>query len=82
MSPRMRKGIKSVQFQPEKTALFQTQFRPGQVHPSAFIAQGVVVVGEVTIGEEASIWFNATLRGDTTFPPPDSSAAPRDRSRR
>ena len=46
--------------------LFQTQFRPGQVHPSAFIAQGAVVVGEVTIGEEASIWFNATLRGDTT----------------
>ncbi len=66
MSPRMRKGIKSVQFQPEKTALFQTQFRPGQVHPSAFIAQGAVVVGEVTIGEEVSIWFNATLRGDTT----------------
>jgi carbonic anhydrase/acetyltransferase-like protein (isoleucine patch superfamily) len=46
--------------------LFQTQFRPEQVHPTAFIAPGAIVVGDVTLGEETSVWFNATLRGDTT----------------
>jgi carbonic anhydrase/acetyltransferase-like protein (isoleucine patch superfamily) len=41
-----------------------TQFHPEQVHPSVFIAPGAVVVGDVTLGEQASVWFNATLRGD------------------
>jgi carbonic anhydrase/acetyltransferase-like protein (isoleucine patch superfamily) len=40
-------------------------FRPELVHPSAWIAAGAVVVGDVLIGEDASIWFNAVLRGDT-----------------
>jgi carbonic anhydrase/acetyltransferase-like protein (isoleucine patch superfamily) len=40
-------------------------FRPEQVHPSVFIAPGAVVVGDVTIGEGSSVWFNAVLRGDT-----------------
>ena len=31
---------------------------------SAFIAPGAVVIGNVTIGEDASIWFNTTVRGD------------------
>ncbi|MFZ2359424.1 MAG: gamma carbonic anhydrase family protein [Anaerolineae bacterium] len=41
-----------------------TLFHPEQVHPSAFIAAGALVVGDVTLGEQASVWFNATLRGD------------------
>jgi carbonic anhydrase/acetyltransferase-like protein (isoleucine patch superfamily) len=45
--------------------MFQTQFRPGQCHPSVFIAQGAVVVGDVTLAEDVSVWFNAVLRGDT-----------------
>jgi carbonic anhydrase/acetyltransferase-like protein (isoleucine patch superfamily) len=32
---------------------------------SAFIAPGVRIIGDVTIGEEASIWYNCVLRGDT-----------------
>ena len=35
-----------------------------KVHPSAFVAPGATVIGAVTLGEEASIWFHATLRGD------------------
>jgi len=35
-----------------------------QIHGSAFIAPGAVVVGAVTIGEEASIWYQCVLRGD------------------
>jgi carbonic anhydrase/acetyltransferase-like protein (isoleucine patch superfamily)/uncharacterized damage-inducible protein DinB len=36
-----------------------------RLDPSAFIAPGAVVVGEVTLGARASIWFNTVLRGDT-----------------
>jgi carbonic anhydrase/acetyltransferase-like protein (isoleucine patch superfamily) len=34
------------------------------IHPTAFIAPGAVVLGDVSIGEEASVWFGAVLRGD------------------
>ena len=34
------------------------------IHSSAFIAPGATVVGAVTIGQEASVWFGAVLRGD------------------
>ncbi|MCE9555578.1 MAG: gamma carbonic anhydrase family protein [Planctomycetes bacterium] len=39
-------------------------FRPEQVAPSAFIADGAVVLGDVTLGEQSSVWFQAVLRGD------------------
>jgi gamma-carbonic anhydrase len=29
-----------------------------------YIAQGAVVVGDVTLGDFASVWYNAVLRGD------------------
>ena len=34
------------------------------VHPSAFVAPTAVLIGDVTIGAESSIWFGAVLRGD------------------
>jgi len=34
------------------------------IHPSAFVAPTAVLVGNVTVGPEASIWFGAVLRGD------------------
>lgn len=39
-------------------------FRPELVHASAYIADGAVVVGDVTLAEDVGIWFNAVLRGD------------------
>jgi carbonic anhydrase/acetyltransferase-like protein (isoleucine patch superfamily) len=44
---------------------FDTLFRPHQLHPSVYVAQGAVIVGDVTLDEDASVWFNAVLRGDT-----------------
>lgn len=35
-----------------------------KIHPTAFIAPGAVVIGDVEIGEESSIWFGCVLRGD------------------
>jgi carbonic anhydrase/acetyltransferase-like protein (isoleucine patch superfamily) len=46
--------------------MFSTEFRPDQIDPTAFIGQGVVIVGDVTLAAESSVWFNSTLRGDTT----------------
>ena len=34
------------------------------IHPSAFIASTAAVMGDVSLGEEASIWYNAVVRGD------------------
>ena len=34
------------------------------IHPSAFVAPTAVLIGDVTVGEDASIWFGAVLRGD------------------
>jgi carbonic anhydrase/acetyltransferase-like protein (isoleucine patch superfamily) len=34
------------------------------VDPSAFVARGTQIIGDVTIGEQSSIWFNCVLRGD------------------
>ena len=35
-----------------------------KIHPTAFIAPGVRIIGDVEIGERASIWYNCVLRGD------------------
>ncbi len=34
------------------------------IHPSAFIADNAVIIGDVTIGEEASVWYGCVIRGD------------------
>ena len=38
-----------------------------KIHPSAFIAENAVIIGDVEIGEEASIWYNVVIRGDVNF---------------
>jgi gamma-carbonic anhydrase len=40
------------------------QFGTPSVHKSVFVAQGTSIIGDVQIGEKASIWFNCVLRGD------------------
>ena len=34
------------------------------IHKSAFIAPGAIVLGDVTIAEDCGIWYHATVRGD------------------
>lgn len=34
------------------------------IHPTVRIAEGAVVRGRVTLGENVNIWYNAVLRGD------------------
>lgn len=34
------------------------------VGKNVFIAPGAVVIGDVTLGEESSVWYHSTVRGD------------------
>src|SRR5690554_5944125 len=43
---------------------FHTTFRRNQIDPSVFIAPGAIIVGDVTLSAECSVWFHASLRGD------------------
>ena len=35
-----------------------------KIHPSAFCAPNATLIGDLEVGEDASIWFGAVLRGD------------------
>jgi carbonic anhydrase/acetyltransferase-like protein (isoleucine patch superfamily) len=35
-----------------------------EIAHSAFVAPGAVVIGNVILGEDVSVWFNTTVRGD------------------
>jgi len=35
-----------------------------KISDTAFLAQGSVIVGDVTIGENVGVWYNAVIRGD------------------
>ncbi|MCW5516207.1 gamma carbonic anhydrase family protein [Muriicola sp. Z0-33] len=38
-----------------------------KIGEDCFIAENATIVGEVTMGDQCSIWFNAVLRGDVHF---------------
>ncbi|CAN5573242.1 gamma carbonic anhydrase family protein [soil metagenome] len=38
-----------------------------KIHDTAFIAENAIVIGEVEIGEQASVWYGCVLRGDVNF---------------
>ena len=35
-----------------------------RIHPTAFTAANATIVGNVTLGEESSVWYQCVLRGD------------------
>ena len=35
-----------------------------EIHESAYIAEGAIVLGDVKVGAESSIWYHATVRAD------------------
>lgn len=38
-----------------------------RIHESAFIAPGCMIIGDVEIGPESSIWYNCVIRADVNF---------------
>jgi carbonic anhydrase/acetyltransferase-like protein (isoleucine patch superfamily) len=35
------------------------------IDPTVFIARGAIVLGDVDLGKDVSVWYNAVIRGDT-----------------
>ncbi len=38
-----------------------------KIGPSCFIEETAVVIGDVVMGEECSVWFHAVIRGDVNY---------------
>lgn len=38
-----------------------------QIDPNAYVQQSAHIIGDVHIGAESSVWFNAVVRGDVCF---------------
>ncbi|MBI4607530.1 MAG: gamma carbonic anhydrase family protein [Candidatus Rokubacteria bacterium] len=38
-----------------------------KVHPTAFVEASAHVIGDVELGEDASVWFNTVIRGDVNY---------------
>ena len=38
-----------------------------KIHKSAFVTEDAIVVGDVEIGENSSVWFGSILRGDVNY---------------
>jgi gamma-carbonic anhydrase len=38
-----------------------------KIHDTAFVTEDAVVIGDVEIGEEASVWYGSILRGDVNY---------------
>src|SRR5476649_702067 len=45
-------------------SIYQLGEHAPDIAASAFVADSATVIGKVTLGEQASVWFGATLRGD------------------
>ncbi|RNC83175.1 MAG: gamma carbonic anhydrase family protein [Balneola sp.] len=38
-----------------------------QIHKTAFVVESADIIGDVQIGEQSSVWFNVTIRGDVNW---------------
>jgi gamma-carbonic anhydrase len=47
--------------------LLTFQEKNPRIDPSTFIVESASVIGDVVIGAESSIWFNAVIRGDVNY---------------
>jgi carbonic anhydrase/acetyltransferase-like protein (isoleucine patch superfamily) len=49
----------------EETVLYQLDDKQVQLPEKYFIAESAAVIGNVALGKDVSIWFNAVVRGDS-----------------
>ncbi len=47
-----------------KPIILPYQGKTPKIHPTAFIAPGAVIIGDVEIGAYTNIWFGCVVRGD------------------
>jgi len=46
-------------------AIYQLEDHVPQVHETAWVADSAEVIGRVTLGEQASVWYGTVVRGDS-----------------
>ena len=63
MDPRDPRGPAGGRLDPGRVLPRHSVNHP-KIHPSAFIAPSAAVMGNVSLGEDASVWYGAVLRGD------------------
>lgn len=51
----------------KETKLFLYQDLFPKIDETVFLASGVKIVGDVTIGKNSSIWYNCVIRGDVHY---------------
>ena len=49
----------------KRVMIYHFEEKTPKIANSAFVAESADIVGDVTIGEESSVWFNTVIRGDT-----------------
>ncbi len=37
------------------------------IHTSVFLAENVVIIGDVVLGEDSSVWYGTVIRGDVNY---------------
>jgi carbonic anhydrase/acetyltransferase-like protein (isoleucine patch superfamily) len=45
-------------------AMYKLGYYAPTIHESVFVADTATIIGQVTLGENASVWFGASIRGD------------------
>jgi carbonic anhydrase/acetyltransferase-like protein (isoleucine patch superfamily) len=61
----LKKTVKILNFEFQMIEPFQN-LHP-KIHETAFVAENAIVIGDVEIGEQSSVWFGAVLRGDVNY---------------
>lgn len=46
--------------------VYELEGKRPALHPTAWVAPSADLIGEVILGEDASVWFGAVIRGDNT----------------
>ena len=47
--------------------IIPVQGKSPQIPEDCYVAENATIVGDVTMGKECSVWFNAVIRGDVHF---------------
>jgi len=47
--------------------IVEFQGKQPKIDPSAYIAENAMIIGDVSIGPSANIWFNCVVRGDNNY---------------
>lgn len=48
------------------TTILTIHGKTPRIHDSAFVAPGCVIIGDVEIGPDSSVWYNSVLRADVS----------------